>query len=107
MSSPLGSSPLSAMHLSIPTNGPPEVQYQRLMELAQVFQGMALSTRLSLASFAPKVTLHFAPAFQTSPTAPPPQPSPQMLSTPVMGAQPPPLAFTPLTAQHTPSPLGG
>ena len=37
VSSPLGSSPLPAMHFSIPTDRPPEVQYQHLMELAQVF----------------------------------------------------------------------
>ena len=45
VSLPLGSDPSPALHFSIPTNGPPDVQYQRLKELAQVFHGMALSAR--------------------------------------------------------------
>ena len=51
VSSPLGSGPLPALHLSIPTDGPPEVRYQRLMELTQVFQGMTLSTRPSVSLY--------------------------------------------------------
>ena len=48
VSLPLGFGPSPTLHLSIPTNGPPDVQYQHLMELAQVFRGMALSVRPSL-----------------------------------------------------------
>ena len=34
MSLPIGYDPSPAFHFSIPTDGPPEMQYQRLMELA-------------------------------------------------------------------------
>ena len=35
VSLPFSSGPPQALHLSIPTNGTPDVQYQHLMELAQ------------------------------------------------------------------------
>ena len=34
VSLPLGSDPSPALHFNIPIDGPPKVQYQRLMELA-------------------------------------------------------------------------
>ena len=63
VSLPLRSDPSPALHFSIPTDGPPEVQYQCLMELAQVFQGMALFARPPLAPFAFEVPQHPTPAF--------------------------------------------
>ena len=47
MSLPFGSGPPLALHLSIPTDGSPDVQYQHLMETIQRLQGMALSDRPS------------------------------------------------------------
>ena len=86
VSPPLGFGPLPVLHFNIPTNEAPEAQYQRLMELAQIFQGMALSARPSSAPSAPEVPLHPAPALQAFPAALPPRPSPQLLSAPVIGA---------------------
>ena len=68
---------------------------------------MALSVRPSLFPATPEVPLQPAPAFQAFPTAPPPRPSPQLLTALAMGAQLPPPAFTPLTAQHITPPPGG
>ena len=68
---------------------------------------MALSIHPFVIPAAPEVPLQPTPAFQAHSTAPPPRPSPQLLSAPAMGAQPLPSAFTPLTAQHmTPPPCG-
>ena len=76
VSLPLGSDPSLALHFNIPTDRPPEVQYQRLMELAQAFQFMALSARPPLAPSAPEVPLHPPPAFHAFHTAPLPRLSP-------------------------------
>ena len=63
VSLPLGSGPLPTLHFSIPTDEPPDVQYQHMMELAQAFQGMALSTRPPVVPVALEVPLQPAPAF--------------------------------------------
>ena len=77
------------------------------METAQRLQGMAISVRPSFIPAIPEVPLLPAPAFQAFPTAPPPRPSLQLLTAPMMGSQLPPPAFTPFTAQHVTPPLGG
>ena len=107
MSLPLGSSLLPSLHVSIPTNGPPEVRYRHLMEIAQAFQGMALSVHPSLTPSAPEVPLHPAPALQAFSTTLPPRPLPQLLTAPMMGAQLPPPTFAQHTAQHIPLPPSG
>ena len=76
VSLPLASGPSPTLHLSIPTNGSADVQYQHLMELAQALQGMALSVHPSVIPTALEFPLQLAPAFQALPTTPPPRPSP-------------------------------
>ena len=72
---PFGSGPLPTLHLSIPTDGTPDEQYQHMMETAQRLQGMALSVCPSFILAAPEVPLQPAPAHHTFPSALPPGPS--------------------------------
>ena len=107
VSLPLASGPSPTLHLSIPTDGTPNVQYQRLMELAKALQGMPLSVRPSVIPAAPEVPLQPTPVHHAFPSALPPGPSPQLLIAPTMGAWFPPPTSAQHYAQHAPPSPGG
>ena len=107
MSQPLDSGPLSILQLSIPTDGSPEMQYQQLMETAQRLQGMALSLRPSFTPVVPEAPLRPTLASQAFPSAPPPRPSPQLLTAQALGAQLLPPAYAQHPTQHPPLAPGG
>ena len=114
----IGSSPFSSsafvppsvaypLHPSLSVEESPALQAQYLMALMQKLQGMALSLHPSVAPATPKVPLQPASMFQAHPTAPPPLPSPQHLTTSVLGVTSLPPAQTLYNAQHfTPAPGG-
>ena len=91
---PLGSGPPSTLHLSIPTDGTPDEQYQHLMEIAQRLQGMALSVRPSFILAGPKVPVRPAAAYHAFHSTLPPRPMSQLLTVPTVGARILPLAST-------------
>ena len=77
------------------------------MELSQTLQGMALSIRPLVVPTTPEVTQQSILLYQAHPTAPPPQPSPQLLTTPAMGVTSVPSAQTLLSTQYPPLVSGG
>ena len=107
MSLPLASGPSLTLHFNLPTNGTPDVWYQYLMQIAQTLQGMTLSILPSMIPTSLEVPLQLAPAFQAHPTAPPPRPSPQLVTALAMGTVSLPPTQTPFTAQHYTLPSGG
>ena len=105
-SDPLGSGPSPTLHLSIPTDGTPEEQYQYLMETALRLQGMALSVRPSFILAGPGVPVQPAPAYHAFSSTLLPRPLSQLLTVSVVGARIPPLASAQHYAQHAPPPPG-
>ena len=103
---PLAPDPSLVLHFSLPTDGTPDEQYQRVMELVQVLQGMAHTIRPPVFPITPEVQQPFS-IFQAHPTALLPRPSPQLLTTPAMGATSVPSTQTPLSTQYPPLVSGG
>ena len=99
--------PSPVLYFGLPTDGTPDEQYQHVMELVQALQGMALTIRPLVIPTTPEIPQQPFSVFQAHSTAPPPRPSPQLLTTPVMGATSVPSAQTPLSAQFPPLVYGG